>query len=45
MISNADLAVKTAYRLTLTEWQALTEEERRAYRENVATQLNNKESQ
>jgi hypothetical protein len=42
-ISMADIQVKTAYRLSVTEWEALTEEERRNCRENVATAQNNQE--
>jgi hypothetical protein len=39
MAVDSDLHVKTAWKLSLTEWQALTDAERRYCRENVAQAL------
>lgn len=39
MAVDSDLMVKTAWKLSLTEWQALTDDERRYCRENVARAL------
>jgi hypothetical protein len=36
---DSDLHVKTAWKLTLTEWRAMTDDERRYCRENVAHAL------
>ena len=36
-LSSADIAVKTAYGLSLTDWNALSDEERAEKRLNVAT--------
>lgn len=36
MAIDSDLIVKTAWGLTLTQWQNLTDDQRRYYRDNVA---------
>ncbi|AZS11746.1 hypothetical protein HOU96_gp48 [Arthrobacter phage Maja] len=37
VISDSDIAVKTAWGLSLTQWMALSDQQRAYYRENVSS--------
>lgn len=37
VVSDSDIAVKTAWRLSLPQWMALSDQQRAYYRENVSS--------